>query len=350
MMHPLPVLLTCGIAAIGGLLALRLKIPAGAIVGAIVLVAAANILWGLAEVPRLLKLFTQIVAGAFIGAGMDRRAVATLRHLVKPALILMGSLLGFATLLGLLLYRFSPLDLRTALFAVSPGGITEMAVIADDMGADTAAVSVFQIARLTATMCTFPFLITHIMRAERGKEPPPQAEAPERARMDRKAWGAFALTMLVGTAAGLIGYVTRFPGGVLLFSVIGVTALKLITGVGRVPKAVKRLAQILIGAYIGAKISRPVLTNLVALWPYVLIVVVGYLGFCLLNGLLLSKATGIDRVTAAFSSTPAGSSDMALIASEFGTVTPTIAALQIVRLISIVAFYPSIISLLCRWI
>ena len=347
-MELLPVLLTFGVALIGGFAALRLRIPAGAIVGAIVLVAAANILFGVAEIPPVLKLCTQIIAGAFIGAGMDRESLRTIRRLAKPALILVVSLLTVTITLGLLLYRFSSMDLCTALFAVSPGGITEMAVIADDMGADTATVSVFQLARLTATMCIFPVLIPHIMHAERSEAAAPKSAAPKQRRMDRAQWGAFAITLFVAGATGAVGYFTRFPGGVLLFSVLGVSALKLITGIGVVPKSAKRLAQVLTGAYIGAKISRSVITGLVTLWPYALLVVAGYLIFCLLIGILMSKVTCVDRVTAAFSCAPAGSSDMALIASEFATVTPTIAALQIVRLISVVALYPTIISLLCR--
>ena len=50
-------------AAAGGLLALKLKIPAGAIIGGMVFVAALNIIWGIASVPSGARVVVQSVAG-----------------------------------------------------------------------------------------------------------------------------------------------------------------------------------------------------------------------------------------------------------------------------------------------
>jgi membrane AbrB-like protein len=100
--------------------------------------------------------------------------------------------------------------------------------------------------------------------------------------------------------------------------------------------------------YIGAKVTRSVAGTIVYLWPYVIVFVFLYFIFCLLAGFIMSKITKIDRITAVFSCTPAGASDMALIASEFVTTTPTIATLQLVRMVGIIAIFPSMIALILR--
>lgn len=342
------ILLTLFVAIIGGILAIRMKVPAGAIVGAIISVAFVSIAVGLPEVPGTIKTFTQIIAGAYIGTGLTRKSIYEMKSLALPALLLIVSFMLTNIMLGLGIYYFSPLDLCTSLFAVVPGGLAEMSVIADDMGANTAIVSVFQIARLASTMCVFPILITRIMHAEKRGPGQEINELDTVSIPDKGPWWEFGLTLITATAAGLLGQVTNFPGGTLLFSVTSTGFLKIKTNIGYVPKSAKRLAQIFIGAYIGAKITRSVLVTISSLWPYVIVVVVSYFLCCLLTGLAMSKLTDVDKITAAFSCTPAGSSDMALIASEFGTVTPTIAALQIIRVVGVIAIFPSMISLILK--
>lgn len=346
-MNVLPTVL---IAALGAAIAVKLRVPAGALVGAVLLVAAGNILWGLAPVPSFVRFLTQVIAGAFLGVSMDKKSVSALKNLIAPSLILIVSFILITVLLGFALYRLTDMNLLTALFAAVPGGITEMSVIADEMGADTATVSVFQIARMTFTLCTFPFLLPRILRAEKATEKPAekQAEKTDGNKIAPRQWAVFCGTLAAALVSGALGQWLHFPGGVLLFSVIATGFLKIKFGFGYVPKPVKRLAQMLVGAFVGAKITRAVALEIVTLWPYVLGLVLSYLIFSLLVGYLMSKLTKVDAVTAAFSCTPAGSSDMALIASDFNTVTPTIAALQIVRLISVVALYPSLILFLSK--
>lgn len=343
-------LLTFLVASLGAYVGYRLKVPAGIIVGAIVFVALANLTVGVAPIPSALKWLTQVIAGAFIGTGLTRTAVKDLPSLAKPGVIILFMLIGTSVVLGLALYYTSsvPMDLRTALFSTVPGGIAEMSVIADDMGADMALVSVFQLARLTATMCTFPFFITHIMRAEKNTQDVAPAKKSVPKAFTLSQWAEFALAMAAAAVAGAVGSISGFPGGALLFAVIATGFLKIRFDKGIVPRWAKRAAQVLVGAYIGAKITNDVLKSALKLWPYVVFIVASYLVSCLFTAWLLSKTTKVDKLTAAFSCTPAGSSDMALIASEFDTETPTIAALQIVRLVGVIGICPSLISLLLQ--
>ncbi len=63
----LRILLTVAVAAVFGFVFFKIKVPAGFMVGAIVGVAAMNIIFGLALMTEPLKIFAQSMAGAFIG-------------------------------------------------------------------------------------------------------------------------------------------------------------------------------------------------------------------------------------------------------------------------------------------
>lgn len=337
--------ITCSIAFLGAWIGKKLKIPAGLIIGAIIAVSAANLTIGVSPIPSVMKWATQVIAGAFIGVGLNRESIKRLRHLVKPACIIVTGLVSINVLLGLLLYHISSLDLCTALFATVPGGIAEMSVISEDMGANTPLVSVFQLARLISTLCTFPLFITHIMKAEKVETAEHAAKRPKaKNSLSRQEWQEFLCTMLFAGLAGWFGKLIQFPGGTLLFSAIAASFLQIRFGIGIVPRWSKRLAQVIIGAYVGAKVTPDVVRSIAGLLPFIVLVVVTYLVFCLFTGWFVSKVTTVDKLTASFSCTPAGSSDMALIASDFDVEPATIAVLQMIRLIMVIAICPSLIS------
>ncbi len=341
--------MTLSFAFLGAWVGKKLKIPAGLIIGAIVFVSVANLTIGVPPVPPLLKWSTQVIAGAFVGVDLNRESIKKLKYLIKPSCIIVGGLVSVNMLLGLLLYRITSLDLCTALFSTVPGGLAEMSVISEEMGANTPLVSVFQLSRMIFTVCTFPLIITHLMKVEKtGDGTQTKAKSGTKKPLSRQEWMEFLLTMLLAGLAGALGRLTGFPGGALLFSAIAASLLQIRFQIGIVPRWAKRLAQIIVGAYVGSKVTPEVIRSIGGLWPYVLLVVTTYLVFCLLTGLLLSKVSNIDKVTAAFSCAPAGSSDMALIASEFDVEPATIAVLQMIRLIMVIAICPSLISLMLR--
>lgn len=340
---------TCGFAFFGAWIAKKLKIPSGLVIGAILSVAIANLTIGVAPVPYFMKWATQVIAGAYIGVGLDRESVRKLRHLIKPALIIVVGLITINITLGLILYRITSLDLCTALFATVPGGLSEMSVISEEMGANTPLVSVFQLSRMITTVCTFPLFITHILKAQ--KQAPDSAETVQnrQATVSRqKCTQEFLIALAVAGLGGLLGRYSGFPGGVLLFSAVITCLLQIRFGFGVVPRWSKRLAQVIVGGYVGAQVTMDVVASVSDIWYCIILVVVSYLVFCLSIGWFLSKITALDKVTAAFSAAPAGSSDMALIASDYDVEPSAIAVLQMIRLILVIAICPSLITLILK--
>lgn len=119
------IIITILIGIIGGLTAIRLKIPAGAVIGSLIAVSLFSILTGKAEFPHSFKLVTQIGTGAYIGSHIRKKDVVELKRIIKPAIILTISMCLFGILAGTFISKYSDIDLTTALFATAPAGLTD---------------------------------------------------------------------------------------------------------------------------------------------------------------------------------------------------------------------------------
>jgi membrane AbrB-like protein len=152
-------LLTLLVGAIFGYVFYKLNVPGGFMVGAIVGVAAVNIVWQAGMMPKDSKTLVQIIAGAFIGCTMERSDLRRLPKIIKPALIMLAAFLLLNLATGFLIFRLSPLDLVTSLMSTVPGGISDTPIIAAGMGADAPKVAVMQIVRQVLGIGIIPSLV-----------------------------------------------------------------------------------------------------------------------------------------------------------------------------------------------
>ncbi|HQE67198.1 MAG TPA: AbrB family transcriptional regulator, partial [Bacillota bacterium] len=155
--------ITILIGIIGGLTAVRLKMPAGAIIGSLFSVALFSIFTGKAEFPQSFKLVTQIGTGAYIGSRICSKDVAEIKSIIKPAIILTFLMCFFGIFAGTLLSIISDIDLTTALFATAPAGLADMTLISVDFGADSSRVAAVQFVRLVSVIAIMPNLIKYYL-------------------------------------------------------------------------------------------------------------------------------------------------------------------------------------------
>ena len=147
---------------------------------------------------------------------------------------------------GLFLNHMTDLDLCTALFSTVPGGLSEMSVISGDMSADPALVSVFQLSRMVATVCTFPIFIAHILKAEKqGASESQKRPADNHDLSLSDSRKQFLISAAIACLAGILGRYTRFPGGVLLFSAAASSFLQIRFGIGWLLQSAPTLISIL---------------------------------------------------------------------------------------------------------
>jgi membrane AbrB-like protein len=153
------------VAVSGAWLGLRLRIPAGALVGALVvgLVPALLDLGPVTWPPFVLPL-AYLLLGARVGARFDAAVMRQIGGLL-PAVL--GFIVGLSLVcagLGWLLHEVSGIDLLSALLATSPGGIDAATIAALDTGANVALVLAVQIARLLVMVLAGPFLVRRLLR------------------------------------------------------------------------------------------------------------------------------------------------------------------------------------------
>lgn len=324
---------------------LRLKVPGGMMVGAILAVTILSITTDLAVMPVQAKVTAQCLAGAFIACSVSREDLKNIPRLWKPLMVLLASLLAVNLLMGLLIWRISPLDPLTAMLSCVPGGMSDTPIIAADMGADAGKVAILQFVRMSAGIGVFPSLILLIT-----KDPPGPAASPDEPAKPASADGqhgrnaAFLVTLAAAFLCGIAGRLSGIPAGTLVFSMFGVIALKLLAGKAYLPMWAKRLAQVLSGAYIGCGISRRDLLELRYLLLPAVLILAGYFLNSLLTGQLLHRLFGYSPKTAMLIATPAGASDMALISADLGVTDKTVIELQIIRMVVVISVFPQIIA------
>lgn len=339
-------ILTLLAAGAAGYIMFRLKVPGGVMVGAIVGVAVLSILTGDAYMPSTAKLLAQMLAGAFIGCSVEKSDLLRLRYILKPALILLGGMLVLNLVAGWLIYLTGPLDLLTSLMCAVPGGMSDIPLIATDMGADAAKVTVLQFVRMVVGIGFFPSLIAAFDRRYGSHQPTRAVEPPRIVSKSQTQRLDFAMTVAIAVAGGLLGRAIGMPAGVLVFSMLAVICFKLVFSRAYLPMWAKRLAQLLSGAYVGSSFNQSDLLELRYLVVPAIIVIIGYSINCVVTGQLLHRLCGIELKESMLAATPAGASDMALISSDLGVQSSDLVVLHVIRLVVVVALFPQIIHLI----
>ena len=146
----LAVALVCGAAGYSS------GVPAGALVFSLVAVAALNITTDVATMPMTIKRIAQILAGSLVGSSVTPETVAHLGSIVGPLICMIVMYMLVNALFSVIASKTGMLDMKSALFASSPGGASDMALIAGDFGADLTKIGVMQIARAAYAAASMP--------------------------------------------------------------------------------------------------------------------------------------------------------------------------------------------------
>lgn len=137
----------------------RLHVPAGALIGAMLAATALN-LSGVATVPvpSWLRFTAYVTLGWLLGSQLTADTVGSLRQAVLPVAVIVVSLLLAGGLIAFGL-RLMGLDPATAFLAASPGGISQMAAISVDIGANAPLVVAAHVLRVMSVVLTTPLVI-----------------------------------------------------------------------------------------------------------------------------------------------------------------------------------------------
>lgn len=152
-------------AVLGIFVGKALRLPAAPIFGPMLLSGIAHLVgWVTVSPPTLFIVVAQLVIGTVIGARfVGAKPIHILRDLGLAMLSAFGMLVvavGFAELIVLQ----TGMDLSQAFLAFSPGGLTEMSLLALAMNQDVAYVSTIHLIRITLVIAIAPLVFAHLKR------------------------------------------------------------------------------------------------------------------------------------------------------------------------------------------
>lgn len=153
------IIMTLLVGSLGGLIGYKSPLPAGALLGSMIAVGIFNLMTGLGYMPSKSSLIVQVILGSIIGLSFSKENLQLLSKYLLPSLVIVLTLLLLSIILGMLLYRFTGMDLATSLFATSPGGLSAMSLLAEAFGAQAHIVVLFHTLRLVLVLLIMPFVI-----------------------------------------------------------------------------------------------------------------------------------------------------------------------------------------------
>ena len=346
---------TLCIGVIGVWIARLIHLPVPYLLGAMIAIAAYNILTGAAYMPSWGKIVTQACSGIFIGLSLSRNDIRHLKDLLGPALILVGCFLVFTAAVGSIMYFVFGFDAATAYLICVPGGVVDVSLMAYDLGAEPAIVSFVQSFRVFFVYLVFPLIISwvgkRVPESNEGRDPL-SADAAEISEtwIDRiipdQPLIKHIVTLAIGILGAVIGKKLGIPAGALSFSMLFAAVFHLFSHRAMFDKKYKKIVQIAAGALIAVGITMDTVRKLPSVIVPTAVLMICYVLFNFVIARLMSRTKKIDYVSAMFSSSPGGASDMALIASDLGGQSPKIAILQILRLISVYVLFPTLVKIM----
>jgi membrane AbrB-like protein len=225
--------------------------------------------------------------------------------------------------------RFTGVGMVNGLVGSIPGGLSQMAVICEEIdGADVAVVTLMQITRVLTVVFIVPMLA--IYGLSNNSTPLPLFAST--ASLQFEQFLPFGIVCII---SAFIARIIRIPTPYLMGPVIGTIAL-IIQGYNapHLPQYITALAQILIGIRMGADITFDGLTNWKSIVSYsfggVIFVIAGSLGI----DYMLVKLYGIPFLTAFISTAPGGITEMGLTAMTVHADVSLVVAYQLFRLLS----------------
>jgi membrane AbrB-like protein len=152
-------LLTAAIAPAGWVVARRLRLPAGALLGPMILAGALTLAGLRFSVPPAVQQVAYALIGLQVGLRFTLATVRRLGRLLLPVLAGLLGLLAGCFGLAVLLHLTAPVSLRDAYLATTPGGLYAVLAIAFGANANTTFILAVQGLRLLVMVLLAPLAV-----------------------------------------------------------------------------------------------------------------------------------------------------------------------------------------------
>jgi membrane AbrB-like protein len=283
--------------------------------------------------PRVFRV-GQALVGVVIGALVKLPTLVRMASDWPSVLLVTAGTVLISLLAGRLLALHRDVSVVTGAFALIAGGASGIVALARDLGADDRVVTIVQYLRVLIVLLAMP-LVAGVFFS-----PPSGGGAPATAST---RWPADLAFVALTVAAGLLlQHVVPAPATALLGPMLVAVAISAsgVLGTVSVPAALENLGYALVGVRVGLRFTRASLRSIARLLPLATLLIVLVIAACALMGLLLSRVTGVDRLTAYLATTPGGLFAVLATAADSGSDVTYVLAVQVIRVFAMLLFAP----------
>jgi membrane AbrB-like protein len=294
-----------------------------------------------AQLPRGATVVAQSVLGCLIAHAMSPHLLLELAPRWPVMLGMNLMLLVGILVLGIITTRTRWLPGTAGIWGMSPGGASAMVLLSEAYGSDKRLVAVMQYLRLVCAALGVIMIGSLLGTPHVGK---PSVTLPG---VVATGWfppiDAFALitTLVLATAGAASALLLRKATLVIFVPIFAGVALQSVGWVApEVPPLASAAAFTIIGWHIGLSFTRDSLAHSARLIPRILVGIAAILLLCAALSLLFARLVHVNFLTAYMALNPGGADVVMIMAASVAVDLPLIMAMQISRLILVIALAP----------
>lgn len=321
----------------------HVNVPAAWIVAAIIVSAAMALVTGKElHINHHFYAFARGFIGILAALPLTGIAVGTLAGFVVPGLVISLVTIMVGVVGGVMLHRAQPkaVSQETGILSMLPGGASMMPMLADELGADFRYVALTQYLRLLTVSVTLP-IVAGLLTSNTGSVTHANPEF---------VWWVVVLCVLVAALGEHVGKWIRLPVATVLGPMLLTVVISFLLPEGvtmQPPEFFRALSFLSIGWVCGGGLSVPALKRFAQQLPATVLFIVAVIGICALTAWPLMHWLDISYFEAYLATSP-GALETVLALSSEGGAGPAVVAIQIIRLVAVLAvagYLPQLISL-----
>lgn len=327
------------IALAGSLLASALGVPLPFMLGSVAATMIAALLrWPIVQPGPVLVLPMRVVLGVLIGSTISPEMLTHARAILGAVVCVPVYVFVSSALSMWYYHRVAGFSRDEAFFAGLPGGLYAMTAFAEDAGVGIRRVTICHTLRVALVVMLIPIGVEQYLGGEIGQATLPAASS----LTDLSLWdvGLLITSALLGV---VLGRASGLPGG-LIFGPMIITGLFHVTGLSttKPPVEIALVAQVVLGASIGARFVGEELSNIRRVAGYTLVHVMLTLLLSVAFSVLVVQLLGLPPVTSVIGFAPGGLMEMTLVALGLNIDVGVVATLHLTRVITILLLAPVI--------
>lgn len=328
--------MTLAVAVVGAVLAWTISAPIYVLLGPAVLVSIVGVAGVKTGIDDTLRDVCFVVLGVAVGTGFDGDALGAMLRWPLAFTFMAVTLWVIIVACRALLVAFFGFDRRSALLAASPGHLSFVLAVAQDIGGDVARVSMVQSVRLLSLTLVVPF-VAIALGIEVGGDVAPQGQAMVLWQM--------GVLFAVSVVAGLVFKRLALPAPLLLGGMV-TSALFHLTEIipGVLPDWLVLPAYLVLGALIGTRFSGVTLAQLLGGLAAGLALTVVAVVLAAVASLPVAWALGMPVAHVLIGFAPGGLETMIAMGAVLGVVPGFVAACHIARLLVLTVLVPAMLG------